>query len=197
MLRIFLDTEAQVFADRFESAAAHISEELGNLEESLANTIRSMSDQLGWAESNIDDTSHTMDTILAYAKHTNDETNDVAARLRALFRQDARKDPVRDRELEKLTKRLVKEISADKSLVKSVLGGGELSYQMSGKPALELSVEDGQTALAEATKIIRYKEDLKNYHLSCLAPGECSEESIDAIIAALAGNKDPARSGRI
>ncbi len=50
LLRIFLETEAQVFAERFESAAAHISEEIGALEEALSGTIRSMSDQLGWAE---------------------------------------------------------------------------------------------------------------------------------------------------
>ena len=44
LLKIFLETEAQVFTARFESAANRISEELGNLEASLSGTIRSMSD---------------------------------------------------------------------------------------------------------------------------------------------------------
>jgi hypothetical protein len=190
-LKIFLDTEAQVFAERFESAAAHISEELGNLEESLSSTIRSMSDQLGWADSNIDDTARTMDTILAYAKHTNDETNDVAARLRALFRQDARKDPVRDREFDEVIKSLVEQISGDKKLKNAVLSSnGRLSYELNGKPALELTVEDGQAALAEATKIVRQKEDLKNYQLSCLAPGDAAPETVAAIVAAMAKDED-------
>jgi len=118
LLSIFLETEAQVFAQRFESAADHISREIGDLEASLESTIRSMSDQLGWADSNISDTSSTIDTVLAYAKHVNDETGDIAARLRTLFRQDAREDPIRQREMEKLTKRFVDQIWEDKDLLR-------------------------------------------------------------------------------
>ena len=85
LLRIFLETEAQIFAARFESAATHISDQLSQIEQSLSTTIDNMSSKLGWAESNLDDTASTIETILAYAKIINDETADVATRLRALF----------------------------------------------------------------------------------------------------------------
>jgi ribosomal protein S18 acetylase RimI-like enzyme len=195
LLKIFLETEARVFAERFESAAAHISEELGHLEESLSSTIGSMSDQLGWAQSNLGDTSSTIDTILAYAKHLNDETGDVAARLRALFRQDTREDPVRDRELKKLTQQLVEQISEDKGLIKAILEKKSLSYKLEGKPARELTVEDGRAALAAASKIIREREDLKNYRVKCVPPAECAQASLEAIVAAVAVGRDPAQIG--
>lgn len=88
LLEIFLESEARVFAERFETAAASISEELESLEDSLSATIRSMSNELGWAQSNLDDTSSSIDTILAYAKRVDDETIDIGDRLRAIFRQD-------------------------------------------------------------------------------------------------------------
>lgn len=193
LLRIFLDTEAQVFAERFESAAAHISEEIGNLEESLASTVRSMSDQLGWADSNLDDTSHTIDTVLAYAKLIKDETDDTATRLRTIFRQDTREDPIRNRERQKLVTSLVEQISEDKDLTKEVLAGRPLEYKLTGKPALELSVQDGQEALAEAYTVIRDREDRKNYKAKCVAPTDCDEDALTAIAALIAAVGDQAQ----
>ncbi|OYY89896.1 MAG: hypothetical protein B7Y45_10050 [Sphingomonas sp. 28-66-16] len=192
LLKIFLDTEAQVFAERFESAAAHISEEIGNLEGSLANTIKNMSDQLGWADSNLDDTSHTINTVLAYAKLIKDETDDTATRLRTIFRQDTRDDPIRAREKKKLVDLLVEQISEDKGLTKAVLEGHPLNYTMTGKPALELTEQDGQEALAEAYKAIRDREDKKQYKAKCVAPGECDEVSLTAISAFIARDGDQA-----
>lgn len=77
-----------------------------------------MSDQLGWAESNLDDTACTIDTVLAYAKLIKNETDDTSSRLRALFRQDTREDPIRERERTKLAESLVEQISKSKKLTK-------------------------------------------------------------------------------
>lgn len=188
LLKIFLDTEAQVFSERFEEAAANISQEIGNLEESLAGTIRNMTDQLGWADSQLDDTSSTIDTVLAYAKLIKDETEDNATRLRTIFRQDAREDPIRDRELKKLVDLLVDQISKDKDLTKAVLARQPLSYQMSGKPALELTEKDGQQALTEAYKVVRDREDRKNYKTECVGPAECDDGKLAAIAAIISPN---------
>ncbi len=190
LLGIFLETEAQVFAERFESAASHISEEIGTLEETLSNTIRSMSDQLGWAESNIDDASSTMDTILAFTKRVESHTADTADRMRALFRQDSRKDPVRDRELEKLTERLVEQISGDGRLKKAILADTPLSYKLKGRQARELTADDVKVALAKAARIIRAEEDRKNYQWTCSSPSDCEERIIDAFVARLTDGRD-------
>lgn len=195
LLRIFLETEAQVFTKRFEAAADQITQEIGNLESSLENTINNMSSQLGWAESNLDDTSSSIDTVLAYAKRIDGEAGDIAARLRALFRQDERADPVRDREREDLTEQLVKEISESASLRKAVLAGKGLSFTLKGKPALELTADDGEAALAEAYRIVRDREDRKNYRPQCVRPGDLDPPVVDAIAAAVRDGGRPETSG--
>ncbi len=200
LLRIFLESEGKTFAKRFESAAAAISEEINNLEESLANTIRSMSDQLGWAESNLDDTSSTIDTVLAYAKLIKNETDDTSSRLRALFRQDTREDPIRERERErerertKLVESLVEQISKSKKITKAAVDGESLSYTMKGKSALELTVEDGQSALDDAVKIIRDREDRKKYKAQCAPPSEYDDATLDEIVALVAADEDQAQT---
>ncbi len=196
LLRIFLETEAQVFAERFESAADHITQEIGNLEASLESTINNMASQLGWAESNLDDTSSAIDTVLAYTKRIDGEAADIATRMRAIFRQDEREDPVRDRERKKLTENLVKEISEDASLQKVVLAGRGLSFKLKGKPALELTSKDGEAALAEAYGIIREREDRKNYRAVCVRPAECEPGIIDKIAAAVRNGGDAAELKR-
>jgi len=196
LLDIFLETEAKVFAERFETAAASISEELESLEESLSATIRNMSNDLGWAQSNLDDTSSTIDTVLAYAKRVDDETQDIARRLRTMFRQDDRKDPIRDRELKKLTQKLVGLISEDRDLVEAVLAKGELSYELRGKAARELTVEDGKEALAEASRIVRDQEDLKNYKIWLGNPADISPKRLDAVASALGDTGNPAKLRR-
>jgi hypothetical protein len=95
LLRIFLDNEGRAFAQRFEEAAGMITNELADLQAALDKRIASIGDQLGWAEFKLDDSESTIDTILAYVKHVSEEANDTASRLRALFRQDKRDDPVR------------------------------------------------------------------------------------------------------
>lgn len=190
LLSIFLETEARVFAERFESAADQISQEIGKLEVSLEGTIRNMSDQLGWAESNISDTSGTIDTVLAYAKLVNDETGDIAARLRTLFRQDAREDPVRQREIEKLTERFVDQIWRDKDLLRGVLTGGEFKFTLEGKPARELSSDEGRAAFDEACRVVRQRFDLTWYEAKCVRPTECEPALIQAIAAFLGGGNE-------
>lgn len=185
LLKIFLEAEAEVFSERFEAAAANISSEIENLEKSLSLTIESMSDQLGWADSNLDDTAGTINTVLRYTQQVRDETRDIAERLRALFSQDTRSDPVRDRELKKLTQQLVDQISEDKDLVKAILARKPLHYELQGKAARELTVEDGKAALEEASDIVREREDLKNYRVKCVDPAKCPKAVIEAIVEAV------------
>ncbi|ESY18635.1 RNA-binding domain-containing protein [Mesorhizobium sp. LNJC391B00] len=102
LLKIFLESEARAFAERFEAAAGRMTKELGQLEASLDASIQSMADQLGWADSKLGGTESALDTIQAYVTRIKSETNDVASRLRTIFRQDRRDDPVTERERTKL-----------------------------------------------------------------------------------------------
>ncbi|MDR6189621.1 putative HTH transcriptional regulator [Agrobacterium pusense] len=95
LLKIFLDAEARAFAQRFESAAGRITDDLTNLESSLDKSIKSMADQLGWAEYQLGDTESTLNTILGYVHTLNSATGDVGARLRSLFLQDNREDKLK------------------------------------------------------------------------------------------------------
>lgn len=162
LLKIFLDTEEQMFATRFKAAADHISESIESLSDSLSETIEEMATQLGWAESNLDDTSNTLGMILSYTKRLSDETDDIATRLRAIFRQDKREDPVRDRELKELTQQLIDQITENKELLSGVLDGKGLSYKLVGKKAAELTEKDGEIALINAVKTIRNRGDTKD-----------------------------------
>ncbi len=134
-----------------------------------------------------------MDTILALTKRVDGRAADVADRVRALFRQDAREDPVRDREFEKLIEELVDQISSDRRLKSAILAEKPLSYKLKGRQARELTVEDGKAALAEASRIIRHQEDRKQYQTTCSAPKEWGEGQIDAFMTKAANNQDPAK----
>ena len=46
--------------------------------------------------------------------------------------------------MKKVIQQLIEQISKDKNLVNAILADEVLSYKIQGKPALELSVEDGQ-----------------------------------------------------
>lgn len=197
LLSIFLENEARVFAERFESAADHITQEIGNLEESLAGTIRSMSDQLGWADSNISDTASTIDDVLAYTKRMNAQTNDIATRMRTLFRQDSRDDPVRNREMDDLIEAFVEQIWEDRKLLKGVIAGQPFQFTLKGKYARELSEDEGRAAFAEASRIVRERYLSTIYTTRVSAPADCPPEIIKEVAGLLVEVGEPASIGSL
>lgn len=183
LLKIFLDTEAKAFAGRFEAAADRISGDLSELEDTLDASIKRMADQLGWAEFNLGDTESTVDSILAHVRHMVDDTNDIGTRLRTIFRQDDRDDPIRNRERKKFIDELVKEINEKPGVRRAVLAGAELSVSAHGRAAVELTKKDLREAYDEAVKLVRRMNDLKKYTLECKAPADCSEADLDRFAA--------------
>lgn len=155
LLAIFLDSEAKAFASRFEDAAVRISAEISELEDSLETTIRTMSDTLGWAEFNLGSTESTVERTLAYARNIVSETEDTNARLRVLFRQDDREDPVRKKFFDKFRDELVAELRDKQELLEQIRAG-EVNLELSANAryALELNQDDMRRALADAVKII-------------------------------------------
>jgi hypothetical protein len=154
LLRIFLESESRSFAEKFEGAANRITNDLGELEASLDRSIKSMADQLGWADYKLDGTESTLNSILAYTRLLNDETVDISARLRALFRQDKREDPVRAKAREKLLDQIVKQLSSDHKLRKDVAAGGSISVTANGKAVVELDEDDLRAMVNEAMKTV-------------------------------------------
>ncbi|MGO9360640.1 MAG: helix-turn-helix domain-containing protein [Xanthobacteraceae bacterium] len=152
LLKIFLESESRAFAEKFEAAASRIANDLSQLEASLDRSIKSMADQLGWAEYKLDDTEGTLSSILAHAQRLSDESNDISTRLRALFRQDKRDDPVRAKAREELLEEIVKQLLKDPDLHKKIAAGGSVSMTAQGKAAVELDKDELQSVLLEAIK---------------------------------------------
>ena len=144
LLNIFLDTEARAFAERFESAAGRIAEDLSNLEETLEGSIQNMANQLGWADSQLSDTDSKLGAILGYVHRLDQQIEGVRSRLRSLFQQDNRDDPVRNREFRKLVDGLVKEISDKKELLSAVTTRGTLTVTGEAKVPRDLSKDDAK-----------------------------------------------------
>ncbi|WP_312418788.1 RNA-binding domain-containing protein [Shinella sp.] len=183
LLRIFLDTEARAFAERFEAAADRISNDLTTLEQSLDKSIKYMGDQLGWAESQMYDTESSLDEILRRSRDLEDATDNITERIRTLFRQDKRDDPIRNRELAKLANELVKAIDGHEEFLEKVKSGGELEVKKSADLSPELTEEDGAKALKMATDYIRRREEKKSYEVFCEAPKACEEAELEAFCA--------------
>ena len=180
LLKIFLETEASVFTERFDVAAKRIIKELGSLETSLNESIENMSARLGWADSQLGDTENSLNSILSYTRRQELETQDIASRLRTLFRQDKRTDPVRDREHAKLVDDMISQLRSRPDLVKSFVAGNTLSVNTKGKAALELTSEDVKQAVADAVKELRAEDAYSNYAIFCKAPNDCETSELDA-----------------
>lgn len=197
LLKLFLETEASAFAARFEVAAERITEELGSLEASLERSIRNMSDQLGWADYQLGDTESTLDAIQAMVGRLSKETGDVTTRLRTLFRQDKRDDPVRERERRKYLTQLVKQIGDDDELLAHVVDGGELSLKTDKSSNADLTDEDAKELLKLATKHVREQEDLKKYSIHVKAPKNYAASDLDEFAAIVADGGEVAEGVRV
>lgn len=162
LLRIFLESESRVFAERFESAAKQITENLVQLEVTLDGSIKAMANQLGWAEYNLGDTESKLGSILAYAQRLNTEVGDLTTRIRAMFRQDKRQDPIYDRERNKLLNEIADKLRNDKEnlkILKSIKAGNPFTISMKGKAAEELTEDDISAIFHEALELIADRLD--------------------------------------
>ena len=178
LLKIFLENESRVFAERFESAANRITIDLANLEESLEESIQSMGDQLGWADSKLGETSGTLDSILAYSQRINTEISDLKERLRALFRQDKRQDPIHDRERKKLTDEIVNQLLKDKNLRAGIRTGKSISISANGKAAEELTQDDLRQIFQEAVRVVEDRLEREKYSIEVKKPLDCAEGEV-------------------
>ena len=183
MLDIFLNSEARSFAQRFESAAKMIADEIDSLESTLDSSIQRMADQLGWADSQLGDTESNVSATLGLAARIDDRTRDVNDRLRALLQQEGRADPVKEAERRRLIKQLVDEIEADRRLHKAVVRGATLAFEAKGKTARELSEEELREAMETAGQIVRKNADLARYSREIKPPKDCSKEEVEAFIS--------------
>lgn len=179
LLKIFLESESRSFAERFEAAAGRITAELGQLEESLDSSIQSMADQLGWADSKLGDTENALDTIQAYVTRINSETNDIALRLRTIFRQDKRDDPVTERERTKLRGELIDQLLDDRKLLHA-LAKRTANFKISakGKAAEELTKEDLFPIFTDALKIVVDKVEMEKYSVQVKKPDDCTNNEL-------------------
>lgn len=150
LLKIYLDQEASAFAERFESTADRVTANLEQLEQTLSESIDSMGSQLGWAEYKLGDTESTIDTILGRVVLTEKAVADVETRLRALFRQDDREDPVRDQVRADFVKSIVDQLLNDKALLKRAAEGASLQISAQGKAAAELNEQEIKSAFHDA-----------------------------------------------
>ncbi|WP_312946505.1 RNA-binding domain-containing protein [Agrobacterium sp.] len=190
LLRIFLDTEARVFSQRFEAAANRITDDLVNLENSLDSTIRSMGDQLGWASSQLDDTESDIKTILGLAHRIDERSGKLGSRMRELFRQDKRSDPVRDKEYKKLLNDILNSINERDDLVKIIARGGKINASASANLSEDLTTEDFEQALNRVVDFLHRRETLKQYSVICKAPSKCQKGELDAFITAFGADAD-------
>ncbi|GGE52274.1 hypothetical protein GCM10007276_31600 [Agaricicola taiwanensis] len=182
LLKLFLETEASSFAARFEVAAERITEELGTLEASLDRSIQNMSDQLGWADYQLGDTESTLDTIRAMVARLSNETSDVNARLRTIFRQDKREDPIRERERLKYVNSIIKQIRDDEDLLKHVMRGKDLTTKSDSSPA-DITDEDAKQLLQIAADYVRDHEDRKKYAILVKSAKKCTDVELDQFAA--------------
>jgi len=186
LLKIFLDSESRAFTERFESAANRITKDLAELEDTLDGSIKAMADQLGWADSKLGDTESTLDSILAYAQRLNTETSDLTTRIRAMFRQDKRKDPIYDRERKKLLDELVDQLHKDKNLLTSVKAGKSATLTAKGKAAEELTQDDLSAIFREALKITTERVEREKYVIEVKKPNEIQRPALRDIAKLIA-----------
>lgn len=196
LLRLFLDSEASAFAARFEAVAEHLTDELSSLQSSLDSSIKSMSDQLGWAEFQLGDTESTLDTIQGLVATLNIDTGKANSRLRALFRQDKREDPVRKKARLQYVNALIKEIREDKDLFAHVVAGGELSLKSEQPEDSDMTDEDAKQLLQIAIRHVHDAERDKKYQIIVKTPKSCSDDELDQFAAKVADGGEVANGVR-
>lgn len=143
LLGIFLESESRAFAKRFETAAETITGQIFELQQSLSSSVEDMAGKLGWVDSQLGNTENAMNTAAAYAKLSHEEAGYISDRLRALFRQDEREDPVQKKTRDEFLESIVKQLNDDPRLIEAAKSGANaLQIRAEGRAATELTKDD-------------------------------------------------------
>lgn len=196
LLRLFLESEASAFAARFEVAAERITAELNNLESSLDSSIEKMADQLGWADYQLGDTESTLDSIKGLVAKLTVDTADTNSRLRALFRQDEREDPVQKKARSRFVNRRITEIREDEDLFAHVVAGGRLTVKGKQPEGSDITDDDAEQLLEIAVRHVHETERDKKYLIVVKTPKDCSDAELDQFVAKLADGGEVAEGNR-
>ena len=141
-----------------------------------------MADELGWADSKLGDTESTLGTILAFTARIDGEATDLTTRMRSLFRQDKRQDPIYDRERKNLLDKLVEQILTDKNIQKGIAAGGSMSITAKGKTAEELTKDDLGAVFHEAVKIATDRLEQKKYTIEIKKPSDYKKSQLADLV---------------
>lgn len=152
LLKIFLETEARVFSERFDQAARSVIESIVILEATLEKKVESIGHQLGWAEFKVGDTQDSVDAVSANVATLREDIRDVTDRLRALFVQDSRLDPVKERAKAELIGSIEEKLSNDPQLLEKLQKGGKYEMTLSGRLAKELSADEMREVVQSVLK---------------------------------------------
>ena len=186
LLKLFLESEATAFAKRFGAAAERITNELTSLESSLDSSINKMADQLGWAGYQLGDTESTLDGIQGLVGKLTLDTEKINSRLRELFRQDDREDPVRKNARLQVFNQLIRKIEEDEKIFAHVVSGGNLSVQNEQPENSDITNKDIKEVLEIAVRYVHDAERDKNYNIVVKAPKDCSDVELEQFATKLA-----------
>ncbi|WP_169823005.1 AlbA family DNA-binding domain-containing protein [Methyloligella halotolerans] len=150
LLQIFLDVETRAFTLRFEQLAGKITGSINHLELLLEKRIRDIAERLGWADSKVEDTDDTVQTVLGEVEDLGEEVDRLSERVRAMFRQDGREDPVREGEKRRLLGYLVRQLKEHPELAKKFEAGASVDIRQFGRAAQELNESDIRDTIKDA-----------------------------------------------
>ncbi len=153
-----------------------------------------MADQLGWAEYQLGDTESTLNSILGSVHTLNSATGDVSARLRSLFLQDKREDPIRKREFKKLVAEVVKAIDSRDDLLARVKSGENLSVTADANLSPDLTSNDLKMALEEAVRHVYQREEKKKYQVFCTPSEKLTAEQKHRLKILILNESSPSES---
>jgi RimJ/RimL family protein N-acetyltransferase len=182
LLRLFLDSEARAFAARFEVAAERITNELSDLQSSLQDSINSMSDQLGWADFKFDDTESTLDQIQGLIAKLTQDTDKANSRLRTLFAQDQRDDPVQQDERRNFVNECVDKILSSPDILSAIASEDELTLRVESSENRDVSEDDKKELIQLAIDHVRRAERDKQYQILVRPPKAFSNLELEQFV---------------
>lgn len=138
-----------------------------------------MGDTLGWAESSLGDTESTLSTILALVRRTDKDTQDISARLRALFRQDGRDDPVREKTINVFRDKLVEQLSKNPALLKAATSGASIQVTLTGNEIEDIAKSELNRILTEAITEAEKKMELAKYSVEIKSASKSTKQELD------------------
>lgn len=161
LLSMFLDREGREFQKRFQESTADITSKISETAESvealqkrIEDRIEDISSQLGWSDNMFDDTGSKIDDLDALMRELIRRAVDSGSRLRHLAEGTGSKDPIKQRAKENVREAIRKELVENLDSLKRATTGSNISYQVSGEPAEELSKDELQEIFGDVVKEI-------------------------------------------